>query len=526
MLHNDPQSPGGTLSPPQVAPSTLSVGPTKFSFWFLLFSVFICNVSGSDAEDHRIMLDPHPKFNLTSIQFPKDEFIAQIQSFDHSLFVVVTSKEMKIYKLMKGRELVFKGSFLHHIQNAYDEHVFSYCTHGYVAFLKKYTMYFFRLSEEKDSLQYNLTYPNSYFGVRWFSDVIGVSPWNNTVYMQTGERQVTMFDFRDVYHPTSKAIPITEGLEGINILSVIDKGRALAVFYTNSLEIINIAQGESFKTIKLYRLTDSVIRAEYNQYSNRLVYIFSRGRAGTMKVERETDYERNNFNTMLGPDKMEDIRKIGIIRTGMGITALIYSHIVEYRDLMDSKLTSIDKVELPKDLQEKDYHFSTSIRLSNILVARNDKSESIAIKFLWMKSSHPFTCHPTCRFGCQVPFQPCSGFPIIMLSFLIASLSLLIVIYLFRFIVGYLEQRRNRSLSSKDISIGKLFAKNKTVVAKAKDSVVVTIDTRNAPPSIMNILYEEFGANLPDSSFVEDTGQETFTSEKKPKAKLTYAASD
>ena len=443
---------------------------------------------------------------MTELSVPKDEFIAQIQSFDHSLFVVVTAREMKIYKLTRGRELVFKGSFLHQIQNAFDEHVHSYCTHGYIAFLKKYTMYFFRLSEEKDSLQYNLSYPNSYFGVKWFSNVIGVSPWNNTVYMQTGDREVTMFDFRDVYHATSKRIPITDGLQGIRILSVIDKGQGLAIFYTNSLEIVNIAQGQNFKTIKLYRLTDTVVAAEYNQYSNKLVYIFSNGRAGSMRVDRDQDYERNNFNTRIQTDDKLDSSEVQILRTGMGITSLIYPDIVEYRDLMDSNSSTIDEVKLPADLVSNKYRYSTSIRLSNMLIAKNDQSESIKIKFLWMKSKNSRTCHPTCTFGCEEPFRPCSRFPIIMMSLGLAMLLIFVFIQLFKFVVRYFEARISANLSSKDAGIQKLFAKNVSVVAKAKDRVVVTIDTRNATPSIMHILSEEFQATLPESSILEGSG--------------------
>lgn len=451
----------------------------------------------------RITLESEPKFNLTQLSVPKDEFIAQIQSFDHSLFVVVTAREMKIYKLTRGRELVFKGSFLHRIQNAFDEHVHSYCTHGYIAFMKKYTMYFFRLSEEKDSLQYNLSYPNTYFGVKWFSKVIGVSPWNNTVYMQTGDREVTMFDFRDVYHATSKRVPITDGLQGIRILSVIDKGQALAIFYTNSLEIVNIAQGQNFKTIKLYRLTDTVMTAEYNQYSNKLVYIFANGRAGCMNVDRDKGYDRTNFNTRIQTDDKIDSHEVQILRTGMGITSLIYPEIVEFRDLMDSNSSTIDEVKLPDELASTKFKYSTSIRLSNMLMAKNDQSESIEIKLLWMKSKNPRTCHPTCTFGCDEPFRPCSRFPIILLSLALSALGLVVFIYLFRFIIGYIEVRLSSNLSSKDAGIKKLFAKNMSVVAKAKDRVVVTIDTRNATPSIMYILSEEFQGAMPDSSFLD-----------------------
>lgn len=496
-----------TPGPPPFQTTTTTTSPSHYLSRLLLCCVaLLTTTTGIDcstaATDH-ITLDTEPKFNLTQLSVPKDEFIAQIQSFDHSLFVVVTAREMKIYKLTRGRELVFKGSFLHQIQNAFDEHVHSYCTHGYIAFLKKYTMYFFRLSEEKDSLQYNLSYPNSYFGVKWFSNVIGVSPWNNTVYMQTGDREVTMFDFRDVYHATSKRIPITDGLQGIRILSVIDKGQALAIFYTNSLEIVNIAQGQNFKTIKLYRLTDTVVTAEYNQYSNKLVYIFSNGRAGSMKVDRDQGYDRNNFNTRIQTDEERDSTQVQILRTGMGITSLIYPDIVEFRDLMDSNSSTIDEVKLPDDLANNKYHYSTSIRLSNMLVVKNNETESIKIKFLWMKSKNSKTCHPSCTFGCDEPFRPCSRFPIIMMSLGLAMLVLFIFIQLFKFVVRYFEAQLSANLSSKDAGIQKLFAKNMSVVAKAKDRVVVTIDTRNATPSIMHILSEEFQAALPESSFLE-----------------------
>lgn len=451
----------------------------------------------------------------TDIQISYNDYIDQLQSYDQTLMVIVKTSEFMIYKIVDGDSIEFWGSAPHSIGNSNQDYLVSFCTHGYIAFLKKKVMYLFRLSEDKKTLQYNITFPAGYFDIDQFSKDIALNPWNNTMLMKTSTNYVHMFDFRILSKPTAILFLHDTRLAGLSSMRFIDHGRTIVLEIRHYMEIWDL---DSKRRKKIMEFEADILDTSYQEQNNMIVIVLDTKNKKIIRLKTTTlDSKEVQIDDLKdhGYSNMKRLTRTGIDKAGM-----MFEKSVRYLDVAAEYVSEC--FTLP-EADQKDFNLVYTYRLSNIIQAKHINLESFLInyKFFRVISKDKKLCHPSCSGNCWVPFAPCSKAYSILLSLLISVLFLMSGICLFIWILVRVQLQK--------IGKGKFRTTPdyKRVIRMAhfdldEDSgkVKVSVNQRDLSQSLMSAEFLKQLPSLPDT--VNDTTMNDGESSYGESSQLTF----
>jgi hypothetical protein len=342
--------------------------------------------------------------------FSKQDYIGYVTSYDQPFIFFITARHIVVKAVVDGRSMRHVANLSHRIENLYYEYVYGFCTHGYIALLKRHTLYFFRLSDDKQDTTYEAVYPSNYFDVKQFTNITGVNSWNNTVIAKTDRNEVHVLDFRSVVRPTAYLLhlPPKPPEADITFVKAVNRGLSGAVFFGNSLEIYDLISRNQVKAV-LFPYT--VLYINYDYVTNSLIVLFKEKKG--IAINTAPPFNRKFFDSPHVDDKPR------ILRTGTGCLALLQKRTFTIFDLTAASWATprIDLAELYRgnlympfnDSLLAGYSFTMTYRLSNlILVSKDDKlKDLIEIRHLRLHTDDNTLCHKTCKNKCIEPFIVC-----------------------------------------------------------------------------------------------------------------------
>ena len=379
--------------------------------------------------------------------YPKDEYVNFITSYDQHYIFFITSKTIDIKGIDKGQKMKDLASLPHGIENLYYEYIYGFCTHGYLAILKKNSLYYFKLSDDKKEFSHRYEYPASYFDIGQFTSTTGVNSWNNTVIVKTNNNQVSVLDFRSSERPLAfhLHLPYREPDDYITFVKAVNIGKSAAVFYKKSLEIVDFASKQSVKSFS-FPYTVLYINYEYN--SNMLVVLFRERKVAVIKTS--APWDKSYFEA----PSVFSLVKPRILRTGISCLALLDQQIFAIFDLSKNfDQAFIARLTMPyNDTELKGYTFNMTYRLSNlILISKNNTEEDrIEMKHLRLFTNNNTLCHKSCYGRCDAPFIVCNLWRWVVLSMILGISVVSSVIFSFRRVTTLIEHSLNKKKSMKD----------------------------------------------------------------------------
>ncbi len=426
--------------------------------------------AASDADDQVFQLDERSP-GVTQISYSTNSLVSQITSFDERLIVFITLRSFDFYGIVDGVQIEKLGEFQHGIENAYNEHVYSYCTHGYLAFLKKKTLHIYKLSETRDGASFNQTYPVNYFGIREYSSDVRVNPWNSNMVMKTSTNSIHFFDFRSTYKPTCQQFYLKPHPVQIDFMEIVNYGSSLAVVFGTELDFYSM----STQTLRRStQIASQILGIAYHFSSNTLVLILSAEYGLTVHCENPSTRKRVKFPLL-------SESRIGLPKhTGIGILALIHHSMIEFFDLNLTEATR-DILYLPPKFKDQGFRFALTFRLSNIvqLSKSPEGSDALELKFLWLRGSKQRFCHPSCRNYCELPFVPCSEKTKIVISMIAAVLLMSVLLILCVLCATWTEKEPPQRLRRGNANLSVIVQSNQAAIER--NSLASGISGRSVP---------------------------------------------
>lgn len=354
---------------------------------------------------------------VTNLSFI-DSLVSQVISFNQDIVIFITKTHLIFYSLRDNKYLRGQGSTEHGIKNAFREHITSYFTHGYLAFVKKKNLYIYAISASTNEVTSREVYPADFFGISEYTGQYSINPWNSTVVMKTGPHSVHVLDFRSIQKPTAEPLHIINKDQEIKQVSIVDYGKAAAITYTDIIDFISLT---SRTPIKSFTFKDKILGSSYHFVTNTLIIITSIENG--VSILCRDPYDRIPF---ILPKPVEP-RFNHPSRTGIGVLALLNKNTIEYFNIK-GKTPEREIVKIPEEYKG-DYVFDKNFRLSNLIqLRRNDTSaRTIDYKYIWLRGDAKGFCHSSCAEKCEVPFVPCSQFWWLSLGFAMSTVSVLIV---------------------------------------------------------------------------------------------------
>lgn len=375
----------------------------------------------------------------SDIHISANEYIDQIQSYDQTLMVIVKTREFRIYKVIDGNSIREWGVAPHSIDNAGHDYLTSFCTHGFIAFLKKKVIYLFRLSEDKKSIKYNVTFPAEYFKIESFSLLYSLSPWNNTMMMKTGDTSIHMFDFRILNKPSASLFVSGDRIKKLDSMRFIDHGEAVALMSGPNLEIIESRGNRKRK--KIVEFEENILDTSFQHQERILVIVLNTQNKKIIKMTTNNlKTQVVNIDSFKNHDNTNMYR---LSRTGTENIGILFKKEIRYFD--ESRMYISNCHNLPPEMKDR-YDIVFAYRLSNIIQTRDlsPSNYSISFKFFRVSSNDKQLCHPSCSGACKVPFAPCSQKKWVLLAMAISLIFIVASIGIFAWILTRLQLNKIR----------------------------------------------------------------------------------
>jgi hypothetical protein len=423
----------------------------------------------------------------------KDDFIAEIHSYDHGLSVVITSKYFQIVSLENGNKVMITKEKEHHIQNAVEDYISSFCAHGMIGFIKRHVMHIFRLTDNRKDIRYNISFPAEYFNVTHFTENYAVNPWSNSLAMKIetiDTKELYVFDFRVINKPTAKRIDYlvnSTNLEANITLRFLLSGQILALQGKRFIDFENIVEN---KRLRLANFPSDIVTTNYltdgsiyyvlvraNNTLNLLKYQIKKLKIDLLK------FELNDLNEHLIDNKYNG--SIRLMKTGLDIVGVMTSTDLTFLNLKNGKW-----INKPTSLgnSKDEISYDKIFRLSNILQKRTYLKNSKEIKFEFMEIKpggyeflHP-TCYRLLNFPPIKPFVPCSVKPMILGSLAISSVVVYLVMFSVRYCANLAERQDNFNSTTR---YKKALRKAQIEVDQDTNTLKVKIDSRKVSDSML-----------------------------------------
>ena len=357
-------------------------------------------------------------YAINNLSFSTDSLVSQVISTDQSLVIFITKKHLFFYSLRDNKYLIEQGSTEHGIQNAFREHIASYFTHGYLAFVKKKNLYIYAISKSTNEVTFREVYPADFFGIPEYTSNFTINPYNSTVVMKTGSNSAHILDFRSISKPSAEPLNLIHRNQEIKQVLIVDYGKAVAIVYKDIIDFVSLTSRAPFRS---FTFNDKILSASYQFMSNTMMTFFTYKRAVSILCRNPFDRIVLHF-----PDPIEYRYKYPF-RTGIGVLALLNKKSIEYFKVVRN-IPEREIVRIPEEYKDE-YEFDKNFRLSNLIQLRKeDKLKgSYEYKFVWLKGDVNGFCHPSCGEKCDAPFVPCSQFWWLLVGFAMSIVSVLIV---------------------------------------------------------------------------------------------------
>jgi hypothetical protein len=349
--------------------------------------------------------------------------------------------------------------------------VYSYCTHGYLAFLKKKTLHIYKLSETRDEASFNETYPVDYFGIREYTSDVRINPWNSSVVMKTSNSSVHLFDFRSAFKPTCLQFYLKPHIDEVSSLDIINWGRGLAGVFGQELDFYSMVARTAQKS---FHFGSPISAISYDFASNSLILIFNERQGLALNCADPSERRLLEF-----PPHFEKRLRLPN-RTGIGILALVHFNSIEFFDVK-ANFGSREVLSLPQKYIDAGFWFIQNFRLSNIvqLARRTQAPATYQVKFLWLRGSKELYCHSSCKGECKVPFLPCSARLSIVLAMLSAALLTTLLVVLCFVYATWLEKEQPQRLRRGNANLSVIV--QSSLAASERNSLAAGFQGRSVP---------------------------------------------
>lgn len=335
--------------------------------------------------------------SISELSFSPGEIVAQVHTFDQTMIVFVTREDFRFYGVDRGHSIREKGRKRHLIRNLAEDYLSCWVTPVYIAVYRKFSMSIFLLSEDGDSFNEVIKYPNSYFGLEEFTKIKAFNAWKGKLFMKVGPQDVFELSLASPRNPEWRRITLKKRSEEIYALQAVMSGNGLAVFFEGHLEIVSLT---TFKSIKIFTLPEGRHLINYESNTNKLAVISTSGIVTIIATEHP--FKRSSIDL---PPPVPYSSKM--CRTGT--PNLLYLRPHELIFLQLNTLESTEKLSLPAQFDPNTSVFEVIFRLSSIVQVNSLKDDTVSANFLWVGGHTDISfCHKSCKGSCEYPFSPCS----------------------------------------------------------------------------------------------------------------------
>lgn len=472
----------------------------------------------------------------TEAEFSFDDFVMLVTSEDDQIIYFITVRNIEIYKITNhGTRLEKKGSQPHKIQNAYHELIHGYCTHGYLALFKKYTMYYYKFLDDYQEMESNTTFPASYFGITRFTNMTAMNTFNNSIIMKSGPSEFVIIEFSSIINPNAIVYTTLQKKGEIRHITSVAKSKVVAVAFDKMIDFYYQSTDLGSKEpIRSYYHEFPVESMIYNPIHDSLIIVhYSKlprdtqdGPIFLLKVIKTTLTIDNkgafshwsfNLNTskQITQTKLSKLGENSL--TSLNGKFMILYDITSLHRMLMNKILAMSYFTTYNLTGMANYSFNATYQLSNLILVtwRDTTNRKVYFKHVKFVGKDKF-CHSSCGKYCTIPFVVCGQRGKVTLYFGMGIIGVIAILMGAAYLCVFMESSLNAKTSLRQKNLSKALKSGKLdQESLAAGNPVIKMRYSRMTPEMIHAVDGQPDQNLEDDEEMDKPFQRLKKSQQK-----------